>query len=269
MGPDFVARLPVKKFLGVGPATAAKMERLGIETGADLRENPRGSARRAFGRADLDAGIPAPTPQPTPWAGAQAVTTAAYGQIIAAPQRDRLDIFLATANTTAMIFGAAPSFDDIMASAGQIEKVQIGSHSTAIASDEDDDTNASCHYWPAKRWEIIGVQRIAPAAALRGPARYARSCGPASVPRVAFALRARCERQQPRFLPSVDAVVRKNDKGLSKPACRDPRTRKRHVALRTRNQRFGCSTSTYGPRHFAMHQKTWSFRVGWMRSPAE
>ncbi|RWO03234.1 MAG: nucleotidyl transferase AbiEii/AbiGii toxin family protein, partial [Mesorhizobium sp.] len=26
------------------------------------------------------------------------------------------------ANTTAMIFGAAPSFDDIMASAGQIEK---------------------------------------------------------------------------------------------------------------------------------------------------
>lgn len=33
-GPQFVAELPVKKFHGVGPATAAKMERLGILTGA-------------------------------------------------------------------------------------------------------------------------------------------------------------------------------------------------------------------------------------------
>ncbi|MES4992412.1 DNA polymerase IV [Phyllobacterium sp. 22229] len=39
-GPEFVARLPVKKFHGVGPATAAKMQRLGIVTGADLREKP-------------------------------------------------------------------------------------------------------------------------------------------------------------------------------------------------------------------------------------
>ncbi len=37
-GPDFVATLPVRKFHGVGPATAAKMERLGIVTGADIRE---------------------------------------------------------------------------------------------------------------------------------------------------------------------------------------------------------------------------------------
>ncbi|WP_337268392.1 DNA polymerase IV [Oryzifoliimicrobium ureilyticus] len=37
-GPIFVERLPVKKFHGVGPATAEKMARLGIETGADLRE---------------------------------------------------------------------------------------------------------------------------------------------------------------------------------------------------------------------------------------
>ncbi|EJT06257.1 DNA polymerase IV [Rhizobium sp. CCGE 510] len=36
-GPAFVERLPVKKFHGVGPATAEKMHRLGIETGADLR----------------------------------------------------------------------------------------------------------------------------------------------------------------------------------------------------------------------------------------
>ncbi len=36
-GPEFVARLPVRRFYGVGPVTAAKMERLGIRTGADLR----------------------------------------------------------------------------------------------------------------------------------------------------------------------------------------------------------------------------------------
>jgi DNA polymerase-4 len=36
-GPGFVAALPVRKFHGVGPATADKMKRLGIETGADLR----------------------------------------------------------------------------------------------------------------------------------------------------------------------------------------------------------------------------------------
>ena len=40
MGPEFVAKLPVKKFHGIGPATAAKMQRLGIEIGADLREKP-------------------------------------------------------------------------------------------------------------------------------------------------------------------------------------------------------------------------------------
>src|SRR3569832_2143489 len=37
-GPEFVASLPVARFLGVGPVTARKMERLGIHTGADLRE---------------------------------------------------------------------------------------------------------------------------------------------------------------------------------------------------------------------------------------
>src|ERR1700730_17846588 len=38
MGPAFVEGLPVEKFHGVGPATAAKMNRLGIKTGVDLRE---------------------------------------------------------------------------------------------------------------------------------------------------------------------------------------------------------------------------------------
>jgi DNA polymerase-4 len=36
MGPDFVARLEVGRFHGVGPATEAKMKALGIHTGADL-----------------------------------------------------------------------------------------------------------------------------------------------------------------------------------------------------------------------------------------
>ena len=36
-GPYFVASLPVARFHGVGPVTARKMQRLGIETGADLQ----------------------------------------------------------------------------------------------------------------------------------------------------------------------------------------------------------------------------------------
>jgi DNA polymerase-4 len=37
-GPEFVASLPVARFHGVGPVTARKMERLGIISGADLRD---------------------------------------------------------------------------------------------------------------------------------------------------------------------------------------------------------------------------------------
>ncbi|MEO5773786.1 MAG: DNA polymerase IV [Sphingomicrobium sp.] len=37
-GPEFVASLPVARFHGVGPVTARKMERLGIHTGAELRD---------------------------------------------------------------------------------------------------------------------------------------------------------------------------------------------------------------------------------------
>jgi DNA polymerase-4 len=37
MGPRWVETLPVSRFHGIGPVTAAKMKRLGIETGADLR----------------------------------------------------------------------------------------------------------------------------------------------------------------------------------------------------------------------------------------
>lgn len=51
MGPDFVASLPVKKFHGVGPATAAKMERLGIATGVDLRDKPLSFLQEHFGKS--------------------------------------------------------------------------------------------------------------------------------------------------------------------------------------------------------------------------
>ena len=51
MGPGFVADLPVGKFHGVGPATAAKMQRLGIRTGLDLRDRPREWLTEHFGRS--------------------------------------------------------------------------------------------------------------------------------------------------------------------------------------------------------------------------
>ncbi|HEU4498017.1 MAG TPA: DNA polymerase IV [Sphingomicrobium sp.] len=48
-GPAFVATLPVKRFHGVGPVTAAKMERLGIHTGADLAQWPIEQLEAHFG----------------------------------------------------------------------------------------------------------------------------------------------------------------------------------------------------------------------------
>jgi DNA polymerase-4 len=49
MGPAWVETLPVSRFYGVGPVTAAKMKRLGIETGADLRARSMDFMRRHFG----------------------------------------------------------------------------------------------------------------------------------------------------------------------------------------------------------------------------
>jgi DNA polymerase-4 len=51
MGPAFVETLPVKKFHGVGPATARKMAQLGIETGLDLRAQPLDFLQQQFGKA--------------------------------------------------------------------------------------------------------------------------------------------------------------------------------------------------------------------------
>ncbi|MFV0920702.1 DNA polymerase IV [Sphingomonas parapaucimobilis] len=48
-GATFVAGLPVKRFHGVGPVTAGKMEALGILTGQDLRDRPLDFLQRHFG----------------------------------------------------------------------------------------------------------------------------------------------------------------------------------------------------------------------------
>jgi DNA polymerase IV len=49
MGAAWVETLPVARFHGIGPVTAAKMKRLGIETGRDLREKPLAFLRQHFG----------------------------------------------------------------------------------------------------------------------------------------------------------------------------------------------------------------------------
>lgn len=50
-GPLFVEALPVKKFHGVGPATAEKMHRLGIETGANLKAKTLEFLAQHFGKS--------------------------------------------------------------------------------------------------------------------------------------------------------------------------------------------------------------------------
>ncbi|WP_221931920.1 DNA polymerase IV [uncultured Paracoccus sp.] len=50
-GPDFVLALPVGKFHGIGPATAGKMQAMGIQTGADLRAQPLEFLRARFGKS--------------------------------------------------------------------------------------------------------------------------------------------------------------------------------------------------------------------------
>jgi DNA polymerase-4 len=50
-GAAFVEDLAVARFHGVGPVTAARMERLGIRTGTDLRAQSRAFLRAHFGKA--------------------------------------------------------------------------------------------------------------------------------------------------------------------------------------------------------------------------
>ncbi len=51
MGPGFVEGLPVGKFHGIGPKTAARMNALGIHTGLDLRAQSRVFLVEHFGKA--------------------------------------------------------------------------------------------------------------------------------------------------------------------------------------------------------------------------
>jgi DNA polymerase-4 len=51
MGPGFVETLPVRKFHGIGPATATKMDRLGIKTGLDLKAQTLEYLQQHFGKA--------------------------------------------------------------------------------------------------------------------------------------------------------------------------------------------------------------------------
>jgi DNA polymerase-4 len=51
MGPAFVENLAVEKFHGVGPATTAKMNRLGIATGLDLRAQTLPFLQQHFGKS--------------------------------------------------------------------------------------------------------------------------------------------------------------------------------------------------------------------------
>jgi DNA polymerase-4 len=51
MGSSFVEALPVERFHGVGPATAAKMKELGIFTALDLRAKDEAFLLKHFGKA--------------------------------------------------------------------------------------------------------------------------------------------------------------------------------------------------------------------------
>jgi DNA polymerase-4 len=51
MGPSFVEALPVERFHGIGPATAAKMTELGIFTALDLRAKDEAFLLKHFGKA--------------------------------------------------------------------------------------------------------------------------------------------------------------------------------------------------------------------------
>src|SRR5262249_11170775 len=51
MGPNFVECLPVGKFHGIGPVTQARMEQLGIRTGADLKAQTLVFLQQHFGKA--------------------------------------------------------------------------------------------------------------------------------------------------------------------------------------------------------------------------
>ncbi len=53
MGPAFVEALPVGKFHGIGPATSAKLNSLGLRTGLDVRNQTLDFMQGNFGKAGV------------------------------------------------------------------------------------------------------------------------------------------------------------------------------------------------------------------------
>lgn len=51
MGPGFVEALPVGKFHGVGPATASRMQKLGLETGLEIKRQSLAFLQQHFGKS--------------------------------------------------------------------------------------------------------------------------------------------------------------------------------------------------------------------------
>jgi DNA polymerase IV len=51
MGPSFVEALPFGKFHGIGPATSARMNALGLRTGFDIRKKTMEFMQANFGKA--------------------------------------------------------------------------------------------------------------------------------------------------------------------------------------------------------------------------
>ena len=51
MGAGFIALIPIAKFHGLSPVTAARMQRLGIETGSDLRKKSLAFLQQHFGKS--------------------------------------------------------------------------------------------------------------------------------------------------------------------------------------------------------------------------
>ena len=52
---DFIARLPIESFWGVGPVTAKKMHSLGIHNGEQLRACSQAMLLREFGKEEAEA----------------------------------------------------------------------------------------------------------------------------------------------------------------------------------------------------------------------
>jgi DNA polymerase-4 len=53
MAPAFIENLPVGRFHGIGPVTRARMERLGIKSGGDLRTQTLSFLQQEFGKAGV------------------------------------------------------------------------------------------------------------------------------------------------------------------------------------------------------------------------